>query len=126
MSLDVSYVQKQVGDVLAEALHETARAHPVDPIDYLAKWLLHYRDVQDGLVTFNNEQNKLTADKKEYLETLQKEKEQIEQQRKEKEELDRQLIEERNKTNEIKPLTENYEEVNDTNADEANENEDNE
>ncbi|OHT09297.1 DPY30 domain-containing protein 1 [Tritrichomonas foetus] len=92
MTIDISYIKETVGDVIAEGLKETARAHPVDPLDYFAKWLLHYRDVQDNCAKFGEEEKKLQTDKEEYLEGLRQEKAKIdaeEKLRREKEEAER-------------------------------------
>lgn len=79
MSIDTSYIQSSVASVLAEGLRETINARPFDPVDYLAKWLLHYRDVQDNISDFNNDQLMLQEKKQEFIEKLQKEKEQMEE-----------------------------------------------
>ena len=86
MEIDISYIQSTIGDVIAEAMRETIRAAPVDPIDYLAKWLLHYRDVQDNVAQFGDDQKQLITDKGQYFEELKAEKARIDEERRRKEE----------------------------------------
>lgn len=97
MSIDTSYIQNNVASVLAEGLKETINARPFDPVDYLAKWLLHYRDVQDNLSDFNSDQLMLQEKKQEYLEVLQKEKERLDEEERLKEEEKRKALEKKKK-----------------------------
>ena len=93
--MEDSYLRRVLGDVLVEGLKETALEDPADPIDYLAKWLLHHRDVEDQWTQFREVQKKLAVEKTEYMTKLQEELKQIEEERKAKEEQERQLEEER-------------------------------
>jgi hypothetical protein len=40
---DISYLKEEdIGVVLAKGLAEIYKSRPRDPVDHLAKWLLHY------------------------------------------------------------------------------------
>ncbi|XP_041519050.1 DPY30 domain-containing protein 2 [Microtus oregoni] len=43
--METAYLKKSFGNSLTQALAEVARVRPSDPIEYLAHWLYHYRDV---------------------------------------------------------------------------------
>lgn len=107
MSMDTSYIQESVSAVLAEGLRETIKASPVDPVDYLAKWLLHYRDLQDNLSQFSSDQVNLEAKKEEYINQLQKEKEQMDAERLKKEEEEKRKALEKQKKKERKERSKN-------------------
>lgn len=117
MSIDTSYIQNNVASVLAEGLKETINARPFDPVDYLAKWLLHYRDVQDNLSDFNSDQLMLQEKKQEYLEVLQKEKERLDEEERLKEEEKRKALEKKKKAK-SQNSNEEEEESQDTEAEE--------
>ncbi|XP_060247689.1 DPY30 domain-containing protein 2 isoform X1 [Meriones unguiculatus] len=44
-NMDSAYLKECFGNSLTQALTEVARVRPNDPIEYLAYWLYHYRDV---------------------------------------------------------------------------------
>ena len=117
MSIDTSYIQNNVASVLAEGLKETINSPPFDPVDYLAKWLLHYRDVQDNLSDFNSDQLMLQEKKQEYLEVLQKEKERLDEEERLKEEEKRKALEKKKKAK-SQNSNEEEEESQDTEAEE--------
>lgn len=110
MSIDTSYIQSNVASVLAEGLKETINARPIDPVDYLAKWLLHYRDVQDNMSEFNSEQLVLQEKKQEYIENLKKEKERMDEEERKKEEEKRLAFEKKKKEKKSKSQNSNEEE----------------
>ena len=93
--MEDSYLRRVLGDVLVEGLKETALEDPADPIDYLAKWLLHYRDVEDQWAQFREDQKKLAQEKAEYMSNLEAEYKRIEEEKKQKEEEEKRLAEER-------------------------------
>jgi hypothetical protein len=44
---DSEYLKsEEIGGVIAKAMAHTYRAQPQNPIDYFAKWLLNYSQVQ--------------------------------------------------------------------------------
>ncbi|XP_008848047.1 DPY30 domain-containing protein 2 [Nannospalax galili] len=43
--METAYLKKCFGNSLTQALAEVARVRPSDPIEYLAHWLYHYRNV---------------------------------------------------------------------------------
>lgn len=47
-SMETAYLKKCFGSSLTQALAEVARVRPSDPIEYLAHWLYHYRDVTNA------------------------------------------------------------------------------
>jgi hypothetical protein len=93
--MEDSYLRRVIGDVLVEGLKETALADPADPVDYLAKWLLHHRDVEDQWTQFREDQKKLATEKAEYLAKLEAELKRLEEERLAREEEERRLAEER-------------------------------
>jgi septal ring factor EnvC (AmiA/AmiB activator) len=93
--MEDAYLRRTVGDVLVQGLKETALADPSDPIDYLAKWLLHFRDVEDQWSQFREEQKALATDKAEYMAKLEAELKRLEDERRAREEEERRLAEER-------------------------------
>lgn len=46
--METAYLKKYFGNSLTQALAEVARVRPSDPIEYLAHWLYHYRDVTNA------------------------------------------------------------------------------
>lgn len=44
--MDVEYLKKNVSDALAEGLKEVIEKRPSDPIEFLAYWLIKYRESQ--------------------------------------------------------------------------------
>ncbi|KAL1780816.1 DPY30 domain-containing protein 2 [Sigmodon hispidus] len=46
--METAYLKKCFGNTLTQALAEVARVRPSDPIEYLAHWLYHYRDVTNA------------------------------------------------------------------------------
>ncbi|KAL6089694.1 hypothetical protein STEG23_026105, partial [Scotinomys teguina] len=47
-SMETAYLKKCFGNSLTQALAEVARVRPSDPIEYLAHWLYHHRDVTNA------------------------------------------------------------------------------
>lgn len=47
-SMETAYLKKCFGNSLTQALAEVASVRPSDPIEYLAHWLYHYRDVTNA------------------------------------------------------------------------------
>ncbi|XP_028640952.1 DPY30 domain-containing protein 2 [Grammomys surdaster] len=43
--METAYLKKCFGNSLTQALAEVARVRPSDPIEYLAHWLYHYRNI---------------------------------------------------------------------------------
>ncbi|XP_032775337.1 DPY30 domain-containing protein 2 [Rattus rattus] len=43
--METAYLKKCFGNTLTQALAEVARVQPNDPIEYLAHWLYHYRNI---------------------------------------------------------------------------------
>ncbi|XP_052046645.1 DPY30 domain-containing protein 2 [Apodemus sylvaticus] len=43
--METAYLKKCFGSSLTQALAEVARVRPSDPIEYLAHWLYHYRNI---------------------------------------------------------------------------------
>jgi hypothetical protein len=93
--MEDSYLRRTVGDVLVQGLKETALADPSDPIDYLAKWMLHHRDVEDQWTEFREAQKALATEKAEYMARLEAELKRLEEERLAREEEERRLAEER-------------------------------
>lgn len=93
-NMEDQYLRRVLGDVLVEGLKETALEDPADPIDYLAKWLLHHRDVEDQWNQFREDQKKLAEDKAEYMAHLEEELQRLEEERKAREEEEARLAEE--------------------------------
>jgi predicted YcjX-like family ATPase len=93
--MEDAYLRRVVGDVLVQGLKETALADPSDPIDYLAKWLLHHRDVEDQWTEFREAQKRLATEKAEYMERLEAELRRLEEERIAREEEARRLAEEK-------------------------------
>lgn len=87
--MNQAYIQETVGPLLAEAMRETVYANPPDPVDYLAKWLLRYRDNQDGCAYYANENEKMLEEREAYLKQLEKERKIMEEERKKREEEER-------------------------------------
>ncbi|OHT11051.1 Dpy-30 motif family protein [Tritrichomonas foetus] len=98
--MEDSYLRRALGDVLVEGLKETALEDPADPIDYLAKWLLHHRDVEDQWNQFREDQKKLSLEKTQYMANLEAEYKRLEAERKVREEEERRLAEERKRLEE--------------------------
>ena len=92
--MEDSYLRRVLGDVLVEGLKETALEDPADPIDYLAKWLLHYRDVEDQWAQFREDQKKLANEKAEYMANLEAEYKRLEEEKKAQEEEEKRLAQE--------------------------------
>lgn len=46
--METAYLKKCFGNSLTQALAEVASVQPSDPIEYLAHWLYHYRDVTNA------------------------------------------------------------------------------
>lgn len=93
--MEDQYLRRVLGDVLVEGLKETALEDPADPIDYLAKWLLHHRDVEDQWKQFREDQAKLATEKAEYTAKLEAELKRLEEERKAREEEEKRLAEEK-------------------------------
>ena len=93
--MEDSYLKRVLGDVLVEGLRDTALEDPPDPIDFLAKWLLHHRDVEDQWSQFREDQKNLNSEKAEYMANLEAEYKRLEEERKAREEEERRLEEER-------------------------------
>lgn len=43
--METAYLKKCFGNTLTQALAEVARVQPNDPIEYLAHWLYHHRNI---------------------------------------------------------------------------------
>lgn len=100
LQMDAEYLKRTLGDVLIEGLKETAIEDPADPIDYLARWLLHHRDVEDQWAEFRENNKTLVQDRAQYIASLEDEYKQLEEERKRKEEEEQKLAEERKKLEE--------------------------
>lgn len=66
--METAYLKKCFGNSLTQALAEVARVRPSDPIEYLAHWLYHYRDVTNAKEKKKQEELRL---KEEYDRSLQ-------------------------------------------------------
>ncbi|XP_038205884.1 DPY30 domain-containing protein 2 isoform X2 [Arvicola amphibius] len=66
--METAYLKKCFGNSLTQALAEVARVRPSDPIEYLAHWLYHYRDVTNAKEKEKQEELQL----KEEYDSLQK------------------------------------------------------
>lgn len=66
--METAYLKKCFGNSLTQALAEVARVRPSDPIEYLAHWLYHYRDVTNAKEKEKQEELQL---KEEYDKSLQ-------------------------------------------------------
>lgn len=66
--METAYLKKSFGNSLTQALAEVARMRPSDPIEYLAHWLYHYRDVTNAKEKEKQEELQL---KEEYDRSLQ-------------------------------------------------------
>ncbi|KAH0790427.1 DPY30 domain-containing protein 1 [Histomonas meleagridis] len=95
--MEDSYLRRVLGDVLVEGLKETALEDPTDPIDFLAKWLLHHQDAEDQWNSFREEQKQLSISKAEYMANLEAEYQAIEEERRLREEEEKKRIEEEEK-----------------------------
>ena len=47
--LESDYLKRWVGAAITEALTEVALKHPADPIEYIALWLLRYKESQTAM-----------------------------------------------------------------------------
>jgi hypothetical protein len=92
--MEDAYLRRVLGDVLVQGLKETALADPADPIDYLAKWLLHRRDVEEQWSQFREGQKRLAEEKAEYLGNLEAELRRLEAERIARQEEQKRLAEE--------------------------------
>jgi chromosome segregation ATPase len=92
---DPVYLQQAVGSVLSEGLIATAEANPPDPVEFLAKWLLHYRDHQDACAEFKEAYANIEEERAEYLAKLKLEMERLEEERRQREEELRQIEEQK-------------------------------
>jgi len=95
--MEDAYLKRVLGDVLVEGLKETALEDPADPIDYLARWLLHYRDVEDQWKQFREDQKNLSIEKAEYLARLEVEMKRLEEERLAREAEEKRIAEEKAK-----------------------------
>jgi hypothetical protein len=43
---DINYLIREVGDVIARGLAETYEARPIDPVEFMGKWLKNYDEQQ--------------------------------------------------------------------------------
>lgn len=93
--MEDEYLRRVLGDVLVEGLKATALEDPADPIDYLAKWLLRHRDVEDQWAQFREEQEELRESLVKHYAAIDREIERLEKERIEEEE--RRLREEEEK-----------------------------
>ena len=84
-----------LGDVLIQALKETALEDPADPIDFLAHWLLHHRDVEDQWNEFREDQKKLAQEKAEFMAQREAEMKRLEEERLAREAEEKRLAEEK-------------------------------
>lgn len=98
--MEDAYLRQVLGDVLVEGLKETALEDPADPIDFLAHWLLHHRDVEDQWNAFRDEQKKLAQDKAEYMANLEAEMKRLEEERLAREAEEKRLAEEQQRLQE--------------------------
>jgi peptidoglycan hydrolase CwlO-like protein len=92
--MEDDYLRRVLGDILVRGIKETALADPSDPIDYLAKWLLQYRDLEDQWIQFREDQKQLAAEKVQYMADLEAEFQRLEEERVAREEEKRRLEEE--------------------------------
>jgi peptidoglycan hydrolase CwlO-like protein len=83
--MEDAYLRQVLGDVLVHGIKETALANPADPVEYLAKWLLHYRDLEEQWNRFREDQKNLTVEKSEYMAKLEEEYQRLEEERLERE-----------------------------------------
>jgi hypothetical protein len=84
--MDPNYLKATVGIVLAEGMRATTEADPPDPIEFLATWLLHYRDHQDGCADFRTAYANIQTEREEYLAKVALELERLEEERRLREE----------------------------------------
>ena len=98
--MEDSYLRRVLGDVLVEGLRDTALEDPADPIDFLAKWLLHRRDVEDQWSQFREDQKGVAQEKAEYMANLEAEYKRLEEERIAREEEEKRLAEERKRLEE--------------------------
>jgi hypothetical protein len=93
-TMEQAYLRRVLGDVLVQGLRDTAIADPADPIDFLAKWLLHREEVESQWSRFREEQKHMADNKTEYLANLEAELRRLEAERLAREEEEKKLAEE--------------------------------
>jgi hypothetical protein len=92
--MEDAYLRQVLGDVLVQGIKETALADPADPVEYLAMWLLHYRDLEVKWNQFRQDEKNLAVEKSEYIARLEEEYRRLEEERIEREEEKARLEEE--------------------------------
>lgn len=92
--MEDEYLKRVLGDVLVDGLKATALEDPADPIDYLAKWLLRHRDVEDEWSKFREDHEELRESLAKHYAAIDREMERLEKERIEEEERKRKEEEE--------------------------------
>jgi len=80
MDASSSYLEENIGGVLAKALAEMAVVQPKDGVDFLSKWLKSYSEQEEAKIV-REEEEKALADERALTRTKMEEKEKVRQQK---------------------------------------------